>query len=269
MEESGVDNRQRYRRQIMLPEIGIEGQRKIRAAKVFVAGMGGLGSAAAYYLCAAGVGRLGIIDNDMVDISNLQRQILHHTGRIGKPKVFSAAQTLKALNPDVEIIAFNQTLVAKNARDLVSDYDMVLDCCDNFSTRYILNDACIYARKPLIYGAVQGFEGQVMTIIPGEGPCYRCLYPEPPESPAATPNRQPGVIGVLPGVIGLVQASEALKLILGQGKLLTGRLMLYDMLSMEFYKFKIIKNSGCISCGCLEKSRGINNLLSSKELQSS
>lgn len=249
MKEAGCVHRQRYGRQIMLPGVGVEGQRKIRAASVFIVGAGGLGSAVAYYLCAAGVGKLGIIDHDRVEVGNLQRQILHHTGRIGMPKALSAAQTLRDLNPEVEVVSHDRRLTAENVRELLEGYDLVVDCCDNFSTRYIVNDACVSTCKPLLYGAVQGFEGQAMTVVPGEGPCYRCLYPNPPDPEAAPPGRQWGVIGVVPGAIGLVQASEALKLILGCGELLTGRLLLYDMLAMEFTRIRVKRSAGCPACG--------------------
>ncbi|MFZ5632948.1 MAG: HesA/MoeB/ThiF family protein [Bacillota bacterium] len=247
-------NMERYGRQIMLPGVGVDGQRKIRAAGVFIVGAGGLGSAAAYYLCAAGVGKLGIIDHDRVEVGNLQRQILHHAGRIGAPKALSAAQTLRDLNPEVEVAPHQRRLTEENARKLLEGYDLVVDCSDNFFTRYILNDACVRARMPLIYGAVQGFEGQAMTVVPGEGPCYRCLYPGPPPDPGAEPaGLRRGVIGVVPGVIGLVQASEALKLILGRGELLTGRILLYNMLAMEFSRIRVVRSAGCPDCGRLIK----------------
>jgi len=243
---------ERYGRQIVLPGVGVEGQRKIRAAGVFIVGAGGLGSAAAYYLCAAGVGKLGIIDHDRVEVGNLQRQILHHAGRIGAPKALSAARTLRNLNPEVEVAPHDRKLTGENVRELLEGYDLVVDCSDNFSTRYIVNDACLRAGRPLIYGAVQGFQGQAMTVVPGRGPCYRCLYPGPPPDPGTEPaGLQRGVIGVVPGVIGLVQASEALKLILGRGELLTGKLLLYDMLAMEFSRIRVVRSAGCPDCGRL------------------
>ena len=253
MKEVGVDCRQRYSRQIMLPGVGVEGQRKIRAASVFIVGAGGLGSAAAYYLCAAGVGKLGIADPDHVELSNLQRQILHNTERLGAAKAFSAAQTLRDLNPEVEVAPHRQRLTVENARELLDGCDLVVDCSDNFHPRHAVNDACVCARRPLIYGAVQGFQGQAMTIVPGEGPCYRCLCPDPPAPEEAPPGWQRGVIGVLPGLIGLVQASEALKLILGRGELLTGRLLLYDMLAMEFSQVRVKRSAGCPACGMVKE----------------
>lgn len=242
------DQKERYSRHIVMPEVGEEGQRKINEASVFLVGAGGLGSPAGYYLAAAGVGRIGIIDSDVVELSNLQRQILHSTDRIGKPKVESARQTLESLNPNVSVITYRDKLTSKNAHELFKDYDIVIDCSDNYDTRYISNDACIHTGKPLIYGAVFRFEGQAMTIIPGTGPCYRCLYPAPSPPGIVLSPREAGLFGVLPGVIGLIQATEALKLILGQGELLTGWLLSYNALAMEFAKLKIQKNPHCPTC---------------------
>lgn len=240
---------QRYSRHIVMPEVGEEGQRKISRTGIFLVGAGGLGSPVGYYLAAAGVGKLGIIDHDVVELGNLQRQILHNTGRIGQPKVDSARKTLESLNPDVEVVTYRKRLTAGNILRLIEDYDIIVDCSDNYATRYLLNDACVRTGKPLIYGAVFRFEGQVMTIIPGKGPCYRCLYPAPPPPDIIDPLRDAGLLGVLPGLIGLIQATEALKLIIGRGELLTGRLLTYDALTMDFSKLKIKKNRRCPACG--------------------
>jgi molybdopterin/thiamine biosynthesis adenylyltransferase len=240
---------QRYSRHIVMPEVGEEGQRRISGTGIFLVGAGGLGSPVGYYLAAAGVGKLGIIDHDVVELSNLQRQILHNTGRMGQPKVDSARKTLESLNPDVEVVTYRKRLTAGNILRLIEDYDIIVDCSDNYTTRYLENDACIRTGKPLIYGAVFRFEGQVMTIIPGKGPCYRCLYPAPPPPDVVYPSREAGLLGVLPGLIGLIQATEVLKLILGRGELLTGRLLTYDALTMDFSKLEIKKNRCCPACG--------------------
>lgn len=249
MEEITGEQMQRYSRQIVVPGIGLEGQRKISGASVFLVGAGGLGSPAGYYLAAAGVGKIGIIDSDVVELSNLQRQILHNTGRLGQPKVESARHTMESLNPDVEVVTYQEMLTTGNVAELIKDYDIMIDCSDNYATRYIENEACIRAGKPLIYGAVFRHEGQVMTIIPGEGPCYCCLYPAPPPPGAILSPKESGLLGVLPGLIGLVQATEALKLILGLGEPLTGRLLTYDALTMDFRKLKVRKNQDCPVCG--------------------
>ncbi|RJQ27239.1 MAG: molybdopterin-synthase adenylyltransferase MoeB [Peptococcaceae bacterium] len=231
-----------------MPEVGEEGQKKISEARVFLVGAGGLGSPAGYYLAAAGVGQIGIIDNDVVELSNLQRQILHNTSRLGEAKVESARQTLENLNPEISVITYRERLTAENVYKLIKNYDLIVDCSDNYDTRYVSNDACVHTGKPLIYGAVFRFEGQAMTIIPGAGPCYRCLYPAPPPPGIVLSPREAGLFGVLPGLIGLIQATEALKLILGQGELLTGRLLSYNALTMEFAKLKVQKNSRCPAC---------------------
>ncbi len=235
----------RYKRQILLTEVGPEGQKKIRQSKILIIGAGGLGSPAAFYLAAAGVGHIGIADPDAVEISNLNRQILHLPGHIGKPKVESATFTLNRFNPDIIITPYPVKLISPEQIDsLLPVYDVILDCSDNYETRYAINEACVHHQKPWVYGAVSEFEGQVMTIIPGVTPCYRCLYP------AARPlSKGPAaVMGVTPGLIGTLQATEALKFILNQGKLLTGRLLFVDLLEMRFDILTTSKNKDCPAC---------------------
>jgi|WetSurMetagenome_2_1015567.scaffolds.fasta_scaffold26571_6 molybdopterin/thiamine biosynthesis adenylyltransferase len=242
-EDSRLFNR--YKRQISISEIGLEGQKKIEKAKVLLIGVGGLGSSAAYYLAASGIGRIGIVDDDIVQETNLNRQILHNPDNIGKMKVASAKETLVKFNNVIDILIYPKRLeTCKEIIDVIIDYDIVIDCTDNFSTRVSINDACIKANKPWVYGAVYGFEGQAMTIIPGRGPCYRCLYPS---TPLLTSEITP-VIGVSPGIIGVVQAAEALKYILGKGSLLVGRLLFIDLLNMHLSAFKVERNINCQSC---------------------
>jgi adenylyltransferase/sulfurtransferase len=212
-------------------------------------GAGGLGSPAAYYLAAAGVGTLGIIDNDVVDISNLQRQILHTNDRVGKPKVESAKQTLQGLNPDVNVITYQEKLTSANIMEILKDYDMVVDGCDNFPTRYLVNDACILANKPNVHGSIFQFEGQATVFYPFKGPCYRCLYPEPPPTEMAPSCAEAGVLGVLPGLIGVIEALEAIKLILGKGDSLIGRLVCFNTLTMEINTLKLRRDPDCPMCG--------------------
>lgn len=238
----------RYLRHIMLTEVGEEGQAKILNAKVFIVGAGGLGSPVGYYLSAAGVGKIAIIDNDNVDISNLQRQIAHSVKTLGKPKVESAKETFKSLNPDVEIVAIKERLNKDNVFYLIEDYDVVVDCSDNFTTRFLVNDACVIKKKPLVTGAIFQFEGQLTVIIPGEGPCYRCLFEEPPPPGAMPTPSDVGLLGVIPGVIGTLQATEVLKLILGIGSILKGELLTYNALNASFRKVKIPKNPDCPIC---------------------
>jgi molybdopterin/thiamine biosynthesis adenylyltransferase len=238
----------RYNRHIILPEIGLGGQLKIAGAKVFIVGAGGLGSSVGYYLSAAGVGTIAIIDNDEVDISNLQRQIAHSTKTIGKPKVESAKNTFESLNPDVHVIPIKQRLTKHNILDMIQDFDIVVDCSDNFATRFLVNDACIMLKKPLVTGAIFKFEGQITVVIPNEGPCYRCLFEEPPP-PGALPSPQDvGLLGVIPGVIGTLQAVEVLKLITGTGEILKGELLIYDALKSSFRKVKIPRSPDCPIC---------------------
>ncbi len=239
----------RYSRHIILPEVGGKGQAKIAAAKVFIVGAGGLGCPVGYYLTAAGVGTIAMVDNDTVEMSNLQRQIAHSVNTIGMPKVESAKKTFKALNPDVNIIAIQKRMSKDDIADLIRDYDIVVDGSDNFPTRYLVNDACFMARKPLVSGAILRFEGQVTTILPGEGPCYRCLFEEPPPPGLVPSCQEAGVLGVLPGVIGGLQATEVLKLILGKGEVLKGELLIYNALKTTFRKVKVPKNPACPLCG--------------------
>jgi adenylyltransferase/sulfurtransferase len=240
---------ERYSRHIILPEVGAKGQEKIRQAKVFLVGAGGLGSPAGYYLAAAGVGTIGVADSDEVDLSNLQRQILHCTPRLGVSKALSAKETIESLNPDVKVIPYTERLTSENILDIIKDYDVILDGSDNFPTRYLVNDACVLLKKPLSHGSIFRFEGQATTIIPGEGPCYRCLFEEPPPPEMVPSCQQAGVLGVLAGVIGVIQATEVLKLILGVGDLLVGKLLVYDALRMDFRKVKVRRNPNCPVCG--------------------
>jgi adenylyltransferase/sulfurtransferase len=240
----------RYLRHILLPQVGEEGQRKLLDAKVLIVGTGGLGSPAALYLAAAGVGTLGLVDFDVVDESNLQRQILHSTTTVGISKLESARRRLTELNPDVKVISHNVRLTFANALDIISGYDIVIDGCDNFPTRYLTNDACVMLRKPNIYGALQRFEGQAAVFFPAAGgPCYRCLFPEPPPPGAVPSCAEAGVLGVLPGIIGTIQATEAIKLILGIGEPLIGRLLLYDALAMNFRVIPLKRDRRCPVCG--------------------
>lgn len=241
---------QRYSRHIILPEVGGKGQQKLAKAKVFIVGAGGLGSPAAMYLAAAGVGTIGLVDGDVVDLSNLQRQILHTTASLGTPKVESGKCLLSALNPDCTIKTYPEQVTAQNIMRFLGDYDLVLDGSDNFSTRFLVNDACFFAKKTLVSGSIFRFEGQITTIKPHEGfPCYRCLYPEPPP-PGLVPNcQEAGVLGVLAGTIGVLQAAEAIKEILGIGETLADRLLIYDALEMTFRRVKRPKDPACPLCG--------------------
>lgn len=239
----------RYSRHILLQDVGERGQKKLNSARVLVVGAGGLGCPAIIYLSAAGVGKIGVVDMDVVDLSNLQRQILHTEKDLGKLKTQSAKEKIAALNKDVKVITHNEKLISKNIIDIIREYDIVIDGSDNFPTRYLLNDSCVLERKPLIYGAIFRFEGQATTIIPGETPCYRCMFPNAPPPGTVPSCQEAGVIGVLPGVIGLVQATEAIKHILNIGSPLNGRLLLYDALSMEFREVKIKKDPSCPVCG--------------------
>jgi adenylyltransferase/sulfurtransferase len=237
----------RYARHILLPEVGVEGQRKLKTSSVLVVGAGGLGSPVALYLAAAGVGRLGLVDNDVVDVSNLQRQILHHTDDVGRSKVDSAQRTLHRTNPHVQTECHYTTLNSANAEAIVQRYDVVVNCTDNFPTRYLLNDVCLLLRKPLVEGSIYRFEGHVTVIDArrADSPCYRCLYPMPPPPDAVPSCADGGVLGVLPGVIGSLQATEALKLLLGIGESLCGRLLLFHALSMQFSDIRLRKRKAC------------------------
>jgi adenylyltransferase/sulfurtransferase len=239
----------RYSRHFLLPEVGEDGQAKLLQAKVLMVGAGGLGSPSAYYLAAAGVGTIGIIDNDVVDISNLQRQILHANDRVGTPKVESAKKTLEGLNPDVKVIPYQKKLTSENIMEIIKDYDLVVDGCDNFPTRYLVNDACVLTGKPNVHGSIFQFEGQATVFYPGHGPCYRCLYPEPPPAEMAPSCAEAGVLGVLPGLIGVIEALEAIKIILGKGETLVGRLVHFNTLTMEINTLKLRRDPNCLMCG--------------------
>lgn len=238
----------RYSRNILLQEVGGKGQKKLLAAKVIIVGTGGLGSPVAMYLAAAGVGTLGIVDSDVVDLSNLQRQILHRTKDIGRPKTASAQETITALNPEVRVVPYQVHLSSENALDILADYDVVVNATDNFPTRYLVNDACVLLRKPLVEGSIFRFEGQVTVFMPGQG-CYRCLFPTPPPPGTVPSCSQIGVLGVVPGIVGTIQATEVIKLILGIGKTLAGRLLLVDALSMDFREVELRRNPHCPVCG--------------------
>ena len=238
----------RYARHFTLPEVGEQGQAKLLDAKVLCVGAGGLGSPVALYLAAAGVGTIGIVDHDTVDMSNLQRQILHTNDRVGMPKVESAQMTLNALNPDVNVVQFPERLSSENVMRIIDGFDIVVNGCDNFPTRYLVNDACIMAKKTLVDGSIFQFEGQVSVVDPNEGPCYRCLFPEPPPPGAAPSCAEAGVLGVLPGLVGCMQALEAIKVILGAGRPLVGRMMHFDTLSSEIRVLKLRKDPNCLVC---------------------
>ncbi len=243
------EQRNRYHRHILLPEVGEEGQQKLLGAKVLLLGAGGLGSPAALYLAAAGVGTLGIVDMDVVDASNLQRQILHNMERIGERKVDSAKKSLTALNPDVDVVTYDVRFGADNILDIIDGYDVIVDGTDNFPTRYLLNDASLLKRIPVVHGSIFRFEGQVTVFDPYNGPCYRCLLPEPPPPELAPSCAEAGVLGVLPGIVGSIQALEAIKLILDLGDPLRGRLLAYDALEQSFRSFKVRRDPACPACG--------------------
>jgi adenylyltransferase/sulfurtransferase len=243
------DEVRRYSRHLIMPEVGVDGQRKLKAAKVLCVGAGGLGSPAALYLTAAGVGTLGLVDFDVVDMSNLQRQILYDTSDVGHPKLASARRRLTRLNPDVTVVEHETPLTSANALDIVRQYDLVVDGADNFPTRYLVNDACVLTGRPNVYGSIFRFDGQASVFATKGGPCYRCLYPEPPPPGLVPSCAEGGVLGVLPGLIGTIQATEAIKLILGTGESLAGRLLLFDALSMSVRTMKLRRDPGCPICG--------------------
>ena len=243
------DQIRRYSRHLLLPEVGAEGQRKLRDSKVLLVGAGGLGAPTALYLAAAGVGELGLVDFDKVEISNLQRQILYGTSDLGHPKLEAAAQRLGDLNPDVRVVPYSTHLSSANAMDILRPYDVVVDGTDNFPTRYLVNDACVLLGKPNVYGSIYRFEGQASVFDARRGPCYRCLYPEPPPPGLVPSCAEGGVLGVLPGLIGTVQATETVKLLLGQGEPLIGRLLLFDALALKFHELRLRKNPDCVICG--------------------
>lgn len=240
---------ERYSRHIILKEVGGRGQLRLLQGKVLIIGAGGLGSPVALYLAAAGVGTIGIADADVVSISNLQRQVIHATPDLGKPKVGSAREKMEAINPDVKVVTHQEWICADNIMEIIRDYDFVIDGTDNFAAKFLINDACVMAGKPYSHGGVLHFIGQTMTVIPGESPCYRCIFPEPPPLDAIPTCAQAGVIGVLPGVIGTIQATEAIKYLLGVGKLLTGRLLVYDAEGLDFYSSPIARQKKCPLCG--------------------
>ena len=239
----------RYSRHLIMPEVGMEGQLKLKQAKVLCVGAGGLGSPLALYLAAAGVGTLGIVDFDVVDFTNLQRQIIHTTENVGRKKLDSAAETLHAINNNVEIRKFETRLTSANAMELFRDFDVIVDGTDNFPTRYLVNDACVLSGKPNVYGSIFRFEGQASVFATERGPCYRCLYPEPPPPGLVPSCAEGGVLGILPGLVGVIQATETIKLILGSGEPLVGRLLLIDALAMRFRELKLRKNPDCPVCG--------------------
>ncbi|HVR61609.1 MAG TPA: molybdopterin-synthase adenylyltransferase MoeB [Polyangia bacterium] len=239
----------RYARHTMLPEVGEAGQVKLLKSKILCLGAGGLGSPSGLYLAAAGVGTLGFVDDDVVDASNLQRQILHSTERVGLPKVESAKKAIAGLNPDVKVVAHQTRLSSENVMDIIKDYDVIVDGADNFPTRYLLNDAALKLGKPVVHASIYRFEGQLTSFIPGEGPCYRCLYPSPPPPDMAPSCQEAGVLGVLCGVIGTLQANEAIKIVLGIGKSMSGRLLMFDALGLKFRELKLRKDPHCPTCG--------------------
>jgi adenylyltransferase/sulfurtransferase len=239
----------RYSRHLILPEVGMEGQLKLKNAKVLMVGAGGLGAPLGLYLAASGVGRVGIVDFDVVDFSNLQRQVIHGTKDVGRKKLDSAADSMIDINPYMTVDKFDTAITSENALDIIKDYDMVVDGTDNFPTRYLINDACVLLKKPNVYGSIFRFEGQATIFAYPGGPCYRCLYPEPPPPGLVPSCAEGGVLGILPGTIGLIQATEAVKLILGVGESLVGRLLLYDALAMRFRELKLRRNTECPVCG--------------------
>jgi molybdopterin/thiamine biosynthesis adenylyltransferase/rhodanese-related sulfurtransferase len=247
--ELTTDDLSRYSRHLILPEVGMEGQQKLKAARVLCVGTGGLGSPLALYLTAAGIGTLGLVDFDVVDASNLQRQIIHSTKDIGRKKIESAEEKLKALNPAINIVKHETMLSSANALEIIKDYDIVADGTDNFPTRYLVNDACVLLNKPNAYGSIFRFEGQASVFATETGPCYRCLYPEPPPPGLVPSCAEGGVLGILPGLVGVIQATEVIKLILGKGDPLIGRLLLVDALGMRFRELKLRKNPECPVCG--------------------
>ncbi|KUO65761.1 MAG: adenylyltransferase [Gracilibacter sp. BRH_c7a] len=242
---------ERYSRHIILKEVGVKGQKKLLESKVLVIGTGGLGAPAAMFLAAAGVGTIGLVDYDEVELSNLQRQIIHLTKDIGKPKVVSGKETIGEMNPDVNVVTYKEWVSAANIKDIINDkdYDFIIDGTDNFPAKFLINDACVIMQKPFSHAGIIRFQGQTMTYVPGKGPCYRCIFQTPPPPDAVPTCKQAGVLGVMGGVIGTIQATEAVKYVLGIGDSLTGRLLTYDSLKMEFRKIKLPHNKKCQVCG--------------------
>jgi molybdopterin/thiamine biosynthesis adenylyltransferase/rhodanese-related sulfurtransferase len=248
-EGMSAEQRERYSRHTLLPEVGVEGQLKLLDAKVLLIGAGGLGAPAALYLAAAGIGTLGVVDDDAVDASNLQRQVIHNTERVGMAKTESARRTIEALNPDVDVVEHRIRLDASNILEIIEGYDVIVDGADNFPTRYLLNDASVRLRKPVVSASILSFDGQISTFVPYEGPCYRCLYPTPPPAELAPSCSANGVLGVMAGTMGLLQANEAIKLVLGVGEPLVGRLLLFEALGTRFTELKVRRDPGCPICG--------------------
>lgn len=242
---------ERYSRHIILKEVGVKGQQKLLNGKVLVIGTGGLGAPAAMFLAAAGIGTIGLVDFDAVDLSNLQRQIIHQTKDVGKPKVLSGQETIGEMNPDVRVVTYQEWVNSQNILDIIKDqdYDFVIDGTDNFPAKFLINDACVLSKTPFSHAGIIRFQGQTMTYLPGQGPCYRCVFHEPPPADAVPTCKQAGVLGVMGGVIGTIQATEALKYVLGVGELLNGYLLTYDALQMKFRKVKLPHNSRCLVCG--------------------
>ncbi len=242
---------ERYSRHIILKEVGVKGQRKLLESKVLIIGTGGLGAPAAMYLAAAGIGTIGLVDFDAVELSNLQRQIIHLTKDVGKPKVISGQETINELNPDVNVVTYQELIHAKNIIDIINDqdYNFIIEGTDNFPTKFLVNDACVLTGKPFSHGGIIQFFGQTMTYLPGKGPCYRCIFKQPPPPGTAPTCKQAGVLGVMGGIIGTLQATEAIKYILGKGNLLNGHLLTYDSLEMNFTKFDLSPNPQCPVCG--------------------
>ena len=253
---------ERYSRQIILPDVGGKGQEKLLKGSVLIIGAGGLGSPAALYLACAGVGKIGIVDSDKVELNNLQRQILHSTDDVGQPKVESAKESLNNINGDVEVIPYHTRITSKNILDIIKGYDIIVDGSDNFPTRYLVNDACVISKKPLSHGGIFRFDGQAITILPGESACYRCLFHEPPPPGLVPSCQEAGILGAVAGIIGLIQANEALKYILGIGKLLTGSLLVFNALDSSFRKVKVPMNPDCPVCG---KNSTITELIDYEE----
>lgn len=246
------EEKMRYSRQLVMPEVGEAGQEKLRAAKALVVGAGGLGSPAAMYLAASGVGTLGVVDADVVELSNLQRQILHGTNHLGLAKVESAKRALVRLNPGVHVVPHRMTVTPENVSQLIEPYDLVVDAVDNLDTRYVVNDACVAARKPFVEAGVLRFDGMVLTVVPGKGPCYRCIFPILPPPGAVPSCKEAGIIGAVPGAVGSIEALEAIKIVLGLGKPLVGRLLLFDGLAMTWREVSAARDPNCPACGGLD-----------------
>jgi molybdopterin/thiamine biosynthesis adenylyltransferase/rhodanese-related sulfurtransferase len=255
-----AEQKQRYSRHLLVPEVGEAGQAKLLASKALLVGAGGLGSPAGLYLAAAGVGTIGVIDSDVVDLSNLQRQVLHTNASVGQPKTESAERTLRALNPDVKVVRHDLRLDSSNVMEVIAPYDVILDGSDNFTTKYLVNDAAVLANKTNIYGSIFRFDGQASTFVPRQGPCYRCLFPEPTPAEMAPSCDEAGVLGVLPGVLGVIQATEAVKVLLGRGRTLVGRLLTYDALEMTFHEYKVRRDPSCAVCGDRPTIREVTDL---------